>query len=251
MTEFNSQVSVTRSLEESEDQLWNKHRIIWWSTLIGPVLLTGAIISLVWLASGTEFMGKLLTAAVSGLFLFGRFIILGGIDAEVAEVTGGLSSGHLFLMVTYLDLVAAVVLMFHVGALFRLPWVGSRAAALVEDGQFLLHSQPWIRRATFAGLVLFVAIPLAAMGSVGGTIFGRMLGLPRPRIFLAILLGSLLGNGIMWRFSELVNSVVDKHHPVVRFGGLVLILCVIGLIEFLYRRAKRNDRPTVSPDATS
>ncbi len=232
--------SVTKSLEEAEADLWRRHRLIWWATLLGPFVVTLLVVGLVFVVSGAEFTGKLLATAIAGLFLFGRFIILGGLDPEVAEVTGSMSSAQLFAMVTYMDLVIAVVLIFHAGALFRLPWFGSRAAALVEDGQFLIKSQPWVRRATFAGLVLFVAIPLAAMGSVGGTIFGRMLGVSRPRICLAILLGSLLGNGVMWLGSDLVNRLVDKNHPVVRYGGLILILGIMGLIEFLYRRAKRR-----------
>lgn len=232
---------MTESLEKAEAQLWKRHRLIWWTTLLGPIVVTLAVIGAVFLVAGADFAGKLIATAMAGLFLFGRFIILGGMDPDVAQVTGSFSSGQLFLMVTYLDLVIAVVLIFHAGALFRLPWFGSRAAALVEDGQYLIRSQPWVRRATFAGLVLFVAIPLAAMGSVGGTIFGRMLGVSRPRICLAILLGSLLGNGVMWFGSDLVNSIVDKNHPVVRYGGVILILCIIGLIEFLYRRAKRSN----------
>lgn len=229
------------SLKQAECSLWRHHRVLWWITFLGPVLVTAAIVVVVYVFAGADFAGRLVTTAVTGMLLFGRFIILAGHDPEVARVTGSFSSGQLFLMVTYLDLVVATMLIFHAGFLFRLPWFGSRAAALVDDGRFLIHAQPWIRRATLFGLVLFVAIPLAAMGSVGGTIFGRMLGVSRLRIFIAILLGSLLGNGAMWYGSELINHVVDKHHPVVRFGGLVLILLLIVLIEFLYRRTRRTE----------
>lgn len=242
---------LTASLDKDEDGLWRRHRIIWLATLVGPVVVTLAVLALVYLAAGTEYTTRLVTTALTGIFLFGRFIILAGHDPEVATVTGAFASWQLFLMVTYMDLIVAIFLMFHAGFLFRLPWFGSRAATLVEDGQFLLHSQPWIRRATFLGLVLFVAIPLAAMGSVGGTIFGRMLGIARPRIFLAILLGSLLGNGVMWTGSDLINRFVDKDHPVVRFGGVILILAVIALIEFLYRRAKSAERSTTNDSADS
>ncbi len=232
---------LTASLTQAEEQLWKRHRIVWWATLAGPVLLTVVALSAIYLFAGAAFTQRLLTTALSGLFLFGRFIILAGHDPEVAKVTGSLSSLQLFAMVTYLDLIVAVTLIFHTGFLFRLPWFGSRATAFVNDGRFLIRSHPWIRRTTFLGLVLFVAIPLAAMGSVGGTILGRILGVARLRIFFAILLGSLLGNGMMWLGSDLINRFVDKHHPVVRFGGIILILTLIAVIEFFYRRAKRAD----------
>jgi uncharacterized membrane protein len=234
---------LTASLDQAEERLWKRHRFVWWTTLVGPILLTVLVLSGVYVFAGAAFTQRLLTAALSGLFLFGRFIILAGHDPEVAKVTGSLSSPQLFAMVTYLDLIVALTLIFHTGFLFRLPWFGSRATAFINDGRFLIRSHPWIRRTTFLGLVLFVAIPLAAMGSVGGTILGRMLGVTRTRIFLAILLGSLLGNGMMWLGSDLINRFVDKHHPVVRFGGIVLILTLIALIEYFYRRAKRAGAP--------
>lgn len=238
---------LVTQLDDSENRLWKRHRLIWWITLAGPVFVTVGILVGVCVVAGRETAATLATTALAGMFLFGRFIILAGHDPEVAAVTGGFSSAQLFLMVTYLDLIVALILIFHAGFLFRLPWFGSRAAALIDDGRFLIRSQPWIRRATFAGLVLFVAIPLAAMGSVGGTIFGRMLGVPRGRIVAAIVCGSMLGNGMMWLGSDLVNRIVDKHHPVVRFGGVTIILVMIVLIEFLYRRTKRAalDQPVV------
>lgn len=232
---------LAESLDRAEERLWRRHRLVWWTTLVGPLLVTVVILSGVNAFTGAEYTTRLITTALTGVLLFGRFIILGGHDSEVAALTGSFSSGQLFLMVTYLDLMAGILLIFHAGFLFRLPWFGSRATSLVDDGRFLIRSQPWIRRATFVGLVLFVAIPLAAMGSVGGTIFGRMLGVPRIRIFLAILLGSALGNGVMWYGSDLINRFVDKHHPVVRFGGVLLVLVLIALIEFLYRRTKRSN----------
>jgi len=201
---------LAESLDRAEERLWRRHRLVWWATLVGPLLVTVAILLGIYAFTGAEYTTRLLTTALTGVLLFGRFIILGGHDSEVAAVTGSFSSGQLFLMVTYLDLMVGILLIFHAGFLFRLPWFGSRAASLVDDGRFLIRSQPWIRRATFLGLVLFVAIPLAAMGSVGGTIFGRMLGVPRVRIFLAILLGSLLGNGVMRYGSDLINQFVDN-----------------------------------------
>lgn len=230
---------LVSELDDSEKRLWKRHRLIWWLTLVGPVFVTIGILAVVYVVAGRETAATLATTALAGIFLFGRFIILAGHDPEVAAAAGGFSSGQLFLMVTYLDLIVAVILIFHAGFLFRLPWLGSRATALIDDGRFLIQSQPWIRRATFAGLVLFVAIPLAAMGSVGGTIFGRMLGVARGRIIAAIVCGSMLGNGVMWFGSDLVNRFVDKHHPVVRFGGVTIILALIVVIEFLYRRTKR------------
>jgi uncharacterized membrane protein len=235
-----SEDAITTELTQEDRSLYRSNPLLWWGTLIAPFAVSLAVLGLLYVTVGAGYTQRLLSALLAGLFLFGRFIILGGQDPEVAEVAGGMTSGALFLMVTYMDLFVATLLVFHSAFLFRLPWFGSRAAALVEDGRFFLNSQPWIRRATFSGVVLFVAFPLAAMGSVGGTIFGRLLGMTRITTFVAVFCGSLLGNGLMWRASEWINAVVDKQHPIIRYGGVVLILGLIAGIESAYRRAKRR-----------
>ena len=242
-------ISVTQEMERDDDSLYRQSPLIWWLTLMAPIAVSLMLLAGLYFGAGTDYTRRLLSALLVGLFLFGRFIILGGHDKEVAEVTGGMTSSELFLMVTYMDVFVAVVLVFHSAFLFRLPWFGSRAAALVEDGRFFVTSQPWVRRATFLGVVLFVAFPLAAMGSVGGTIFGRLLGLTRLTTFIAVLIGSLLGNGTMWWASELINKHIDKQHPVVRYGGITLILLLVVGIESAYRRAKR--RSTAKAAATT
>ncbi len=228
-------------MERDDQSLYELSPAIWWMTLVGPFVLSVALFLVIVLEAGRTYAVRLLSAMFAGLFVFGRFIILGGHDHEVAEVTGRMTSGELFLMVTYMDVMFAVILAFHSAFLFHLPWFGSRAASLVEDGRFFVNSQTWVRRATFAGVVLFVAFPLAAMGSVGGTIFGRMLGLRRLTTLIAVFIGSLLGNGLMWQASEVINRYVDKQSPVIRYGGIVLILILIGVIESMYRKARRRE----------
>lgn len=246
-----SESTVTQEMERDDDSLYRSHPFAWWLTLIAPIVVSLMLLVVLYFAAGPAYTRRLLSSLVAGLFLFGRFIILGGHDRQVAEVTGGMTSGELFLMVTYMDVFVAVVLVYHSAFLFRLPWFGSRATALIEDGRFFVTSQPWVRRTTFLGVVSFVAFPLAAMGSVGGTIFGRLLGMTRLTTFLAVLIGSLVGNGTMWWASELINKYVDKQHPVVRYGGVVLILLLVAGIESAYRRAKRRSALAATNDHRS
>ncbi len=146
----------------------------------------------------------------------------------------------------------ALVLAFHIGFLFRLPYVGSRFLALVRDGHFILDSNPWMQRATFFGLVAFVVFPLTATGSVGGSIFGRLLGMSRNATFWGIVIGSIIGNGIMYVFSESIDPGI-KDHPVSRYGGFVLIALISILLEHRYRQLKRRyeqssaESPTGAP----
>ena len=36
--------AFAESLEQAEERLWRQHRLIWWTTLVGPLLVTVAIL---------------------------------------------------------------------------------------------------------------------------------------------------------------------------------------------------------------
>lgn len=226
------------------DQFRSDHPLIWLLTLVGPFAASAAALLVVLMLHGGESARRLAATAFVTFIFFGRFVILGGTegapaDPEFAEVHAFLSRGELFAMVLWMDLATAVLLVFHAGFLFRLPLVGPRLAALVEDGQFILSRQPWMRRATFAGLVAFVMFPLAATGSVGGAIFGRLLGLSRGAAILAIAIGSVLGCGLMYLGAGIVNRHLDRDNPWLAISGVAVVAGVILLLNWRYRRMKR------------
>jgi hypothetical protein len=223
--------------------------VVWLVTLVGPPLATLAILAALWLSRGPEFVQRLLMTAVATFFLFGRFVILGGrvgggSDPELAEVQRFFSREELFGLVCWMDLVTAVLLVYHAGFLFRIPFFGPRMLALVDDGQFILDRHPWMRRATFVGLVAFVTMPLAATGSVGGSIFGRLLGLSRRATLTAIMLGSVIGGGITYFFADLIARISPQRtDPVFTVLGIGLIAAVLLLLNWRYRSLKSRHQP--------
>jgi hypothetical protein len=224
------------------DRFRQEHPTVWLVTLIGPFLATAAVLAITWVVQGADFMQKLFATALATFFFFGRFVILGGtegaaVDPNAPEIF--LSRGELFLMVMWMDLFAASIFVYHAGFIYRLPWLGPKLLSLVKDGQFILQHQPWIRRATFIGLVAFVAFPLAATGSVGGSIFGRLLGLSRGATFIAIMLGSLLGCGSMYLFAGLINRYLDRDNPWLTIGGIAVVAGLILLLNWRYQKMKR------------
>lgn len=232
--------ALTACSAEYERSLRDEHPRLWALTLFGPIVLTAVLLAVIWLLAGPDYTKKLILMALMALWLFGRFIILGGSDPDVAQVAGSISSLELFAMVLYMDLAFATVLAFHLGFLFRVPLIGRRLRALIVDSQFVLSRQPWIRRATFLGLVLFVTFPVSATGSVGGSIFGRLLGLSRLATFAAIAIGSVIGNGVMLLASDFIGAHLDKSHPLVKYGGIALVLVIVLLLESRYRRLRQQ-----------
>lgn len=226
---------------ESLERLYSRHHAVLWTlTLFGPIVLTLVLMVVVGTVAGWDYLRQLLLMAVASLWIFGRFIILGGSDPAVASVAGSISSYELFAMVLYLDVAVAMVLAFHLEFLFKVPWIGPKIQLLTLDGRFILNHQPWMRRATFLGLIAFVTFPLAATGSVGGSIFGRLLGLSRGMTFTGIVIGSVIGDGAMLAAADLIGAYLNKDHPVVKYGGMVLVLGIIVFLERRYRAHKHE-----------
>jgi uncharacterized membrane protein len=231
---------ILDSFHEFEDSFRRDHRVLWWLTLVGPLLCVLAAVALAWWWWGWKAARNLVAAGTATTFLLGRFVILSGNEGDWNDQSTFLTGAQLFLLVTFLDWMTSVLVAFHIGFLFRLPVVGPRLGSLAADGRFILAQHPWMRRATFLGLVAFVAFPLAATGSVGGAIFGRLLGLSRLATFGGTAVGSVVGNGLMYAGVDLVHHFVDRNHPAVKYGGLVVILILIGLIEYRHRVLKRR-----------
>jgi len=223
----------------------------WWATLLAPFLLSGAMLASLGLTRGWDFVAKLLAAATSSFFVLGRFAILLGEKAHGAIAEGHaediakfkfLAAPEIFTMITWMDVCTACLLVYHASFLYKIPKLGPRLLSLRDEGQFFLRYQPWIRRFTFIGLSLFVAIPIAATGAIAGSIFGRLLGMTRTATILAICCGSLIGNGLMLGLRESLNAVpfLDPNNPWNLAIGIAVILGVVGLLNWRYRKLKKD-----------
>ncbi len=171
-------------------------------------------------------------------------MILGGTDNQAAQQSAFFTGEQLFFMVLYMDVMTSCILAFHIGFLLRLPFLGPRMKFLIEDGSFILKSNPWMKRATFLGLVIFVMVPLAATGSVGGSLFGRLLGMTRTATFAGILIGNLLGCALMYFGGELISKYVGRDNPALLIGGILVMGGCMFLLNRRYQALKRRSMTT-------
>ena len=233
------------------DTFKKDYPVLWWLTLVGPFVATGLALGLIWLDRGGEYVAKLVGRGVATFFGLGRFVILFGSDMkggaasaypEEASRFSFMTSRELFAMVTWMDLCTACLLIFHAGFLYSIPKLGPSLLKLRAEGEFFMRTQRWIRRFTFIGVAIFVSFPLASTGSVAGSIFGRLLGMSRKATCAALVAGTLMGNGVMFLGSELLNKVpfFDKDNPLNIVGGIVLLVGVILLLNWRYRRFKKQ-----------
>ncbi len=247
---------VIESFERFERRLWERNPLIWFGSLLAPLLLTALAILGVYLFSGMIAVNRLIVATLATAMVFGRFVILFGQSSEIApdsieassmwfgslQELANISSLELFGLVMYLDLIVAAFLAFHLGFIFKVPFIGPRVADLIGDSQTLLNSHPRIKRISFVGLVLFVMFPTSTTGSVGGSIFGRLMGLSRSTTFGAIAIGSLFGNGLMYLLAGQVNKYVDKDDWWLKLIGVLFCLIIMVFLERRYRHMQKTAR---------
>ena len=242
------------SIDKFEKAFRKEYPQYWWISLLAPVLVTAALLIGFGLFSedGWQFSGKVILNAFITFFALGRFVIcypafIAGASGDplLPDWLGGLepyldfSAGNLFWLVTYMDFMVALFVTFHMGLLFRIPWVGPKIAMLVWDGKFVMDSQPWIRKIAFWGLAIFVIFPTSTTGSIGGSIFGRLLGLSRGMTVLGVLVGSLMGNGLMLVFSEFISAYVKDSFEL-KIVGFVILVVAMFFLERRYRAAKER-----------
>jgi Putative small multi-drug export protein len=220
------------------DAFRREHPILWWLTLLGPFVLTGLILYLVWEFAGVNKFWHLISTALVTFFGLGKFVILGGTEGDLLDSQAFFTSDQLVALVLYMDFMTACVLTSHMGFLFNLPVLGGKLRALVDDGEFILESNPWMKRATTIGLIAFVMFPLAATGSVGGSIFGRLLGMTRLRTFICLAIGNILGCGLMYFAGGLITKYVGRDNPWLLIGGIAVIVSILVFLNNRYNQLK-------------
>lgn len=229
------------SLEHFEQRFRREQFGLWLATLIGPFLATAAYLGVYFLVKGAKHTWALTIAAALAFGAAGRFIIpLQQTMPNLGEWSTLLTPEEMFWWVSFQDVMVALFLSIHIGFLFRLPVIGHKIAELTVDGELILSKQPWMRRFTFLGLLAFIAFPLAATGSAGGAIFGRLLGLSRRAIFWGSAIGGVLGNAAIYYLSKKVLDYLPQDNWLVQWGGVIIIIGIIVFLERRYAKMKRE-----------
>lgn len=229
------------SLEHFETRFRKEQFGLWLATLVGPWIATVLYLGLYYVVAGAEHAWALTIAAALAFGAAGRFIIpLQQTIPNLGEWSQLLTPEEMFWWVSFQDVMVALFLSVHIGFMFRIPYIGHKIAELTVDGELILSKQPWMRRFTFLGLLAFIAFPLAATGSAGGAIFGRLLGLSRWAIFWGSAIGGVVGNAAMYYLSKNVLKYLPQDNPLVQWGGVLTVVAIIIFLERRYAKMKRE-----------
>ncbi|MCA9059112.1 MAG: small multi-drug export protein [Planctomycetaceae bacterium] len=233
--------ALEAEIENEQLSLRRQAPLTWFITLIGPATGIVLLLAVIWMARGWEAVHQLALTMVATFFFVGRFIILlPHSDPATADYYRFFTATDLAVIVFAMDAATAVLVSYHMGMLFHLPFLGKRLRILTLDGQHLVESQPWMRRMTILGVILFVMLPIASTGSIGGALLGRLLGLSRIRTLAAVMTGSLIGCVVMLRGAHLINRYLDRDNPWVIGSGIAILAALILLLNWRYQVLTRR-----------
>ena len=201
-------------------------------------LLAGSV-AVSWWSFDTERFLFLKGLAVATFVSLGKFVVLLPVWGE------GMGFSPFFLagMVTLMDIVTAMVVVANIEVLYRLRWIGAKLLRLETSGRHMLKQRPWIRRLAVFGVVLFVMFPLTGTGAVGGTIFGRLIGLRFPRILFGIALGAVLGSFGLALGADALGEALGEARETLWFRllGLGVVAFFIGTLVWQFLRTDSGD----------
>jgi len=155
---------------------------------LGPLVGFGLLALAAYLAAGYGAAAFLTVMEVGSFAGVGKFVILGG-----AHPDAPLGVWWLAGLVVYGDLGTTLVMMANMTLLYHTPFIGQRLVRIHEASWYMLRAHPWMRRTAWLGVAAFVAAPFQGTGAVGGTLLGRLLGLPRLATLSATAAGSMTG----------------------------------------------------------
>lgn len=169
------------------------------------------------------------------------FAALLGIDAPPLAFVLAVSS------VVLVDVFTALFFLWNWDLLERVPRLGGAIRRIEEKCYAIIAKRRWGERATYAALAAYVALPFQMTGGLVGSILGRMMGLDRGKVFLAVTAGSLAGGVPMGIASYAIGVPLKEAltsptaQAVGLAAGILITVAFIVAIVWLYLRGRRNE----------
>jgi len=134
--------------------------------------------------------------------------------------------------VAFVEAVVGLFIVWNFDLAKKIPLVGGYIKLIESRGEKILQKRNWIRRFAFTGLVMVVMIPFQGSGAVSASIIGRIIGMKPRNVWLAILLGGLIGSFMIAYFADTIFQILI----IDQYAGIILIIAFITLISYLYKK---------------
>ncbi|MFW3146932.1 MAG: small multi-drug export protein [Thermoplasmatota archaeon] len=143
-----------------------------------------------------------------------------------------------------IDSVVSLFLIWNYDWVKRLPVLGPALEKTEAKGSQKVAKSKWFRRSTFIMTTFFVFVPFSGSGGVGGTVFGRIVGMKPYRVLLAVVIGSTMGSTAFAIAAERLQDVLGSNNPVISFISnlnmlqVVVVILVVGFLVYTVRNPK-------------
>jgi len=211
--------------DERDLPLWGRVALT-----VGPMLGYGILLLLAGLIYDYKTVLFLISMFIGAFIGGGKLIVFAG-AVEGAPVGIWALAG----VVVWGDLATACFLVANIDALNRIPALGPKIQAAHDAGHRVLATHRWMRRAAFFGLIFFIAVPFQGTGAVIGVLLGRILGLTRKAMVLAVIAGSSLGAvamALLAHFGRAEVAAIAKNP----WLGVVTMVLVLGAMWYFGRK---------------
>ena len=148
--------------------------------------------------------------------------------------------------IVLVDWFTALFLLWNFDLAERAPILGKFIDKTENRCRRFLAEKPWRQKLAVVALALYVALPVQMSGGVFGSILGRVMGIPRYRVFTIVALSSAAGAFPIAAATFLVGPPILAWAQGWDTSGIALVLGVITLVAFIaaiaymVRRSRRN-----------
>jgi len=105
----------------------------------------------------------------------------------------GIPWWYMALAIALIDAETGLFMALNFDLLYRIPWLGGLLVRFTDKTTLFLKDHLWIEGLSVFGIMLMVMVPFLGSGGIRGSIAGRLLGIDTKFVFIAILVGSLIG----------------------------------------------------------
>ena len=232
------------------DHTTNTPESDWWRSILQNPYLTGLIKFVLPLA--------VIPAVFAALYLtepYQQFLMLSGLIVAYFVPPAGKESiipiailmGYPWWLVTLviflLDVAVSLFVVWNFDLALKIPLVGRLLESGMAMGRNYTETQPWLRRFSTVGLILFIFFPLQGTGAMNGSILGRLLGLEKSRVFSCVCVGSLASCLVIALGADVLLGVYQRD-PALGIGLLAAIVVAVlaGVVGWRIRKKRLRGR---------
>ncbi|WP_421909377.1 small multi-drug export protein [Methanolacinia petrolearia] len=138
-----------------------------------------------------------------------------------------------------MDVAAALFMILNFDLALKIPILGKWIYGFMHKGSAFFLKYKWLEGLSIFGLMIFVMVPFQGSGGIGGTLLGRIMGLPPLQLFIGIAAGSFLGSYILAIGFEFATSVLAIN-PLYLALVIVALVIIATAANYFYKKMKNS-----------